>query len=113
MVKGKKAKETNNALVLKPHHDRILEAVYQYHFLTADRVVRPLYSPTLLTTVRTTLAQLARPHVADAHELPGYLLQFHEPRPTPLVQLQRYIPYRYVGITDSNSKAIKCRHVSE
>jgi len=71
----KQQAEEKPDLIIKPHHDRILEAVYQYHFLTADRVVRLLYSPTSLTTVRATLARLAEAK---------YLLPFHEPRATPV-----------------------------
>jgi Replication-relaxation len=60
--------------VVKPHHDRILEAVYKYHFMTAERVTRLLHKQGTLTTVRATLGKLAAAE---------YLLFFYEPRPTP------------------------------
>src|SRR5436305_5347713 len=62
--------------IVNPHHDRILEAVHQYHFMTADRVTRLLHKPGNLTTVRRTLQELADPDVA-------YLIYLHEPRATP------------------------------
>ncbi len=60
--------------VLKPHHERILEALYHYHFLTVEQVTRLLYSKGSLTSVRSLLAQLA------SNE---YAMHLYLPRPTP------------------------------
>src|SRR5690242_2979202 len=75
MPRVKKAEEKTALFVPKPHHDRILEAVYRYHFMTVDQVTRLLYSTGTTSTVRALLSELA------AHDL---LLAFHEPRPTPV-----------------------------
>lgn len=65
---------SHEEFIVKPHHDRILEAVYKYHFMTAERVTRLLHKQGSLTTVRSTLGTLASQE---------YLLYFYEPRPTP------------------------------
>jgi hypothetical protein len=75
MANGQKKElaEKQEEFVVKPHHDRILEAVYRYHFMTADRLTRLMHKQGTLTTVRSTLARLAEEE---------YLLYFYEPRPT-------------------------------
>jgi Replication-relaxation len=76
MPKAKQTEENTKQeeFIVKPHHDRILEAVYKYHFMTADRVTRLLHKPGMLTTNRVTLGKLSAAE---------YLLYFYEPRPTP------------------------------
>ena len=75
MSRVKKTDESKPAFVIKPHHDRILEAIYRYHFMTVEQVTRLLYSRGSITKVRALLGELA------SHEL---LLAFHEPRATPV-----------------------------
>src|SRR5947209_13094537 len=58
----------------KPHHERILGAVYTYHFLTVEQVTRLFYSKTSIADVRKQLHAL---------EKAGYLLSLYLPRPTP------------------------------
>jgi hypothetical protein len=70
-IKERKA----DGFVPKPHHDRILEAIYRYHFMTVEQVTRLLYSRGTISTVRALLNELA---------VNKYLLSFHEPRPTPV-----------------------------
>jgi len=75
MARVKKTEEKIKAqFVVKPHHERILEAVYKYHFLTVEQVTRLLYSRGTLSTVRSLLSELAEA---------GYLLFLYLPRPTP------------------------------
>ncbi len=52
--------ETKKAFVLKPHHERILEALFKYHFLTVEQVTRLFYSRGSMTTVRSLLSKLAQ-----------------------------------------------------
>lgn len=66
--------EKNAPFVLKPHHERILYALYRYHFLTVEQVTRLLYSKGSLTSVRALLALLAK------HD---YAMHLYLPRPTP------------------------------
>lgn len=68
------SRQKKAGFVVKPHHDRILEAIYLYHFMTVEQVTRLFYSPGTVSTVRTLLGEL---------EKQKYLLSFHEPRPTP------------------------------
>src|SRR5712692_9315471 len=76
MPRVKKTDETKPAAFsIKPHHDRILEAIYRYQMMTVEQVTRLLYRPGTISTVRALLGELA------SHE---YLLSFHEPRPTPV-----------------------------
>ena len=79
MPRARKTDETNEqkkaAFVIKPHHDRILLAMYHYHFMTVEQVTRLLYSSGSISKVRFLLAELATA---------GYLRFFHEPRPTPV-----------------------------
>jgi hypothetical protein len=63
------------AFVPKPYHERILEALYRYHFLTTEQVTRLFYSRGSLTTVRALLYELA---------LKKYVMFLYLPRPTPL-----------------------------
>jgi Replication-relaxation len=76
MPKAKQTEENakQEEFVIKPHHDRILEAVLKYHFMTAERVTRLLHKQGTLTTVRSTLGKLAAAE---------YLIHFYEPRSTP------------------------------
>ena len=76
MPKAKQTEENTKQeeFIVRPHHDRILEAVHKLHFMTADRVTRLLHKPGMLTTNRVTLGKLAAAE---------YLLYFYEPRPTP------------------------------
>src|SRR2546430_9767542 len=76
MPKAKQTEENTKQeeFIVKPHHDRILEAVYKLHLMTADRVTKLLHKPGTLTTDRATLGKLAAAE---------YLLYFYEPRPTP------------------------------
>ncbi len=76
MPRAKQTEENakQEEFIVKPHHDRILEAVYKYQFMTAERVTRLLHKQGTLTTVRATLGKLAAAE---------YLLYFYEPRPTP------------------------------
>lgn len=64
----------NAPFVLKPHHERILEALYRYHFVTVEQVTRLLYSKGSLTSVRSLLAALAEN---------DYAMHLYLPRPTP------------------------------
>lgn len=75
MARVKKIEEKKKAqFVVKPHNERILEAVYKYQFLTVEQVTRLLYSRGTLSTVRARLSELAEE---------GYLLFLYLPRPTP------------------------------
>ena len=79
MPRARKTDETNeqkkDGFVPKPHHDKILTAMYHYHFMTVEQVTRLLYSSGSISKVRFLLAELATA---------GYLRFFHEPRPTPV-----------------------------
>ena len=55
-----KKTDEKQTLELKPHHLRILTAIFHHHFMTADQVTRLLYSPGNASTVRAMLVQLER-----------------------------------------------------
>ena len=72
-----------------PHHERILEAIYRYHFLTVEQVTRLLYSPGSLTTVRAYLYEMAQAK---------YLMYCYLPRPTPLGSVPKIYTLARAGI---------------
>src|SRR5258708_31304310 len=88
MPRTRKIAEANeskkDAFVPKPHHDRILMAMYQHHFMTVEQVTRLLYSSGSISKVRSLLAALAAPKEINGKKIEGYLVSFHEPRPTPV-----------------------------
>ena len=75
MARLQKTDEQKKDFVLKPHHGRILEAVYKYHFLTVEQVTRLFYSPNTIADVRKLL---------NAMSQAGYLMFLYLPRATPL-----------------------------
>ena len=78
-----------HSFVLKPHHERILEALFKYHFLTVEQVTRLFYSHGSLTTVRSLLSELARAK---------YALYLYLPRPTPTGSLPKIYTLARRGI---------------
>lgn len=72
-----KALET--PLILGLHHERILQTVHFFRFMTARDVAYRLYSPKSLTRVRRYLADLAGGADYQTHQ---YLYRFPLPQPT-------------------------------
>ena len=72
-----------------PHHERILEALYRYHFLTVEQVTRLFYSRGSLTTVRSILSELAKAQ---------YALYLYLPRSTPTGSLPKIYTLARRGI---------------
>src|SRR5947199_6859823 len=75
MARVQKTDEQKKDFEPKPHHQRILEAVYKYHFLTVEQVTRLFYSPNTIADVRKVL---------NAMSQAGYLMFLYLPRATPL-----------------------------
>jgi len=79
----------NKAFIPKPHHERILAALYAYHFLTVEQVTRLFYSRGSLTTARSLLHTLA---------MEKYILFLYLPRPPPTGSLPKIYTLARRGI---------------
>ena len=77
------------AFIPMPHHERILEALYRYHFLTIEQVTRLFYSRGSMTTVRSILSELAKSQ---------YALYLYLPRSTPTGSLPKIYTLARRGI---------------
>jgi Replication-relaxation len=79
-TRKKQAKAENQPFIFKPHHLRILTAIFHHHYMTAEQVTRLLYSQGNASTVRSYL-----PHLEKA----GYLATRYLHRTTPLGSLPK------------------------
>ena len=89
MARLQKTDEQKKNFILKPHHGRILETVYKYHFLTVEQVTRLFYSPNTIADVRKVLNALSQA---------GYLMFLYLPRATPLGAVPKIYTLARTGI---------------